>query len=437
MILDIVTNADDELYEENLLIVRDAYLCLTAIVSVGEEKGRSAFINNRGIHSLCEVIIRQTFQFEDALDLLLSLLATSGHQCWSCHSGFEDFNRLMGKLCTDFATAQDETKFIMCDNIRTVLRSYPKSNFDDDDCEWLPMLQQGLHDILFSRLAKKQRDPAMMLVASVIEVSDFAWCLNNYEPGEDESDTPDEGRFFFVVLNMACIEVIMHLEAQNLDIVMVNSELLVACYYVVESAVSYLANPDQQRMSNSIKFRIQQALNNAFAAILKFLQDLSVNVLKHQPEKLEDAQIKYFVCATIRILGAWLSEETSALREDVYDILPFILTLANETFESQRLAKLQALPGRGSTDLSNFTPETALTNLQKQGSQTTTPDTLRFLLPAMCHLVAEDKPRKIVLDMKLHETLYTYLSYHWTIFDSFKHWLKGQVNTYIYTLIGL
>ena len=56
-----------------------------------------------------------------------------------------------------------------------------------------------------------------------------------------------------------------------------------------------------------------------------------------------------------------------------------------------------------------------------------TPDTLRFLLPALCHLVVEDKPRKIVLNMKLHETLYTYLSYHWSIFDSFKHWLAQQV----------
>jgi hypothetical protein len=61
------------------------------------------------------------------------------------------------------------------------------------------------------------------------------------------------------------------------------------------------------------------------------------------------------------------------------------------------------------------------------GSQTTTPDTLRFLIPGMCHLVAEDKPRKIILEMKMHETLFTYLSYHWTIFDSHKHWLKEQV----------
>ena len=135
------------------------------------------------------------------------------------------------------------------------------------------------------------------------------------------------------------------------------------------------------------------------------------------------------------------------MREDVYDVLPFVLTVANETFESQKLAKLQTLPGRGSTDFSNFTEETM--TLQRQGDLLT-PDTLRlvinffdcsetevmhlffincsrFLLPALCHLVVEDKSRKIVVDMKLHETLYTYLSYHWSIFDSFKHWLEQQV----------
>ena len=65
-----------------------------------------------------------------------------------------------------------------------------------------------------------------------------------------------------------------------------------------------------------------------------------------------------------------------AMREDVYDILPFVLTVANETFESQKLAKLGTLPGRGSTDFSNFTEETM--TLQRQGDLLT-PDTLRLV----------------------------------------------------------
>ena len=55
---------------------------------------------------------------------------------------------------------------------------YFKSNFEDENQHpWLPKLQKGLHDILFSKIGKAQRDPAMILVAAVIEVSDFEWCL--------------------------------------------------------------------------------------------------------------------------------------------------------------------------------------------------------------------------------------------------------------------
>ena len=34
----------------------------------------------------------------------------------------------------------------------------------------------------------------------------------------------------------------MHLEEQSLDEIMANSELLVSCYYIIESAVSYMAS---------------------------------------------------------------------------------------------------------------------------------------------------------------------------------------------------
>ena len=77
-----------------------------------------------------------------------------------------------------------------------------------------------------------------------------------------------------------------------------------------------------------------------------------------------------------------------AMREDVYDILPFVLTVANETFESQKLAKLGTLPGRGSTDFSNFTEETM--TLQRQGDLLT-PDTLRLVFWIKFKLTRQEK----------------------------------------------
>lgn len=199
-------DADNEVYEENLLIINDAYEILGAIVAT--EKGRNAFVQNRGVFYLCQVNIKQSFQCEKALNLLLSLLLSSqSQQCWNYHCGSDDFNNLMQKFCTEFAENQTEKKFELCHTLRVILKSFPKANFDEDEAKWLPLLQKGLKDILFSKITKSERDPALKLVAAVIEVSDFEWCLSTGE---------DTNRFFQIILNLACIEVI-HIYCQNLN----------------------------------------------------------------------------------------------------------------------------------------------------------------------------------------------------------------------------
>ena len=134
------------------------------------ERGRAAFVSNRGVHALCLAHVGQSFQCERALDLLTRLAAAMGPACWDYHSGHEDFNAVMAKFCEDFAASSDADKFELCDTIRTVIRSFPKTCFGDDD-PWLPGLQRGLRDILFSKISRAQRDPALKLVSAVVEAS--------------------------------------------------------------------------------------------------------------------------------------------------------------------------------------------------------------------------------------------------------------------------
>ena len=100
-LLNIIGDADNEIFEDNLLLINDAYqvvldmtnICyppsfrlsvylwsqvIMAIVSTA--KGRQAFISNRGIHFLCEINVKQTFQCEDALKLLLNILTIEGER---------------------------------------------------------------------------------------------------------------------------------------------------------------------------------------------------------------------------------------------------------------------------------------------------------------------------------------------------------------------
>ena len=70
------------------MLVNDAYKVLTSINST--EVGREAFIANRGLNVLIKLNIRQSFQDEEALELLLDLLTYERDKCWSYHNGYQD-----------------------------------------------------------------------------------------------------------------------------------------------------------------------------------------------------------------------------------------------------------------------------------------------------------------------------------------------------------
>lgn len=65
-------------------------------------------------------------EFKNIIFFCLFLHPFSGQTCWLYHSGTEDFNNLMNKFCREFAVAQDQSKFELCESLRVLIRSYPK-----------------------------------------------------------------------------------------------------------------------------------------------------------------------------------------------------------------------------------------------------------------------------------------------------------------------
>jgi hypothetical protein len=154
-ILNIIENSDSEEYEDDFLLISDAYKVITGIVAT--QTGREAFIASRGINVLCSLNVRQSFQDEDALELLLDMLTYEGQKCWLYHSGYKDLNSLLLKISTDFTALEDTPDIDLSDIISTVIRSFPKSEFDTN---------------LLNRITSKDNDPDTHQVDSVIEVSD-------------------------------------------------------------------------------------------------------------------------------------------------------------------------------------------------------------------------------------------------------------------------
>ncbi len=81
--------------------------------------------------------------------------------------------------------------------------------------------------------------------------------------------------------------------------------------------------------------------------------------------------------ACVRVVGAWLAEDSLSLSTDIYSCLPFLV----------RLAKLTDSPAA-----------------EREGK-----DLLKFLLPGLSHLTAEDNPRKSLIQAGLWDVLQTHL----------------------------
>ena len=146
---------------------------------------------------------------------------------------------------------------------------------------------------------------------------------------------------------------------------------------------------------------------------------------------IDSLQCLPIIQASVRVLGVWLAEESLALSTETCELLPFLLKLCSSS-GSKAMAKTETrTDGETSTSASapstlqvKDNPEfsaTAATSLQicnqsapsictvPGGSSGNEVDLLKFLLPGLSSLTAEETSRKILMQAKLTSLLLHYL----------------------------
>ena len=112
------------------------------------------------------------------------------------------------------------------------------------------------------------------------------------------------------------------------------------------------------------------------------------------------------VVAAVRVLGAWLAEESLVLSEEVYKLLPFLLKLCGRGSSMGRKAEGRKA-GKEAVGREAVGREAGK---EAEGRELeNSEDVLKFLLPGLCHLTAEDKPRKVLLKADLQKTVLEYI----------------------------
>ncbi|XP_066992057.2 neurochondrin homolog [Anabrus simplex] len=392
--LNIVQQADDDDLDDNLMVVGEAYTCLQHIASY--EPGQKALLQLGAIAKMSEIYAQQSFQTDEALNVLVTLVGRFGPTAWDENP--KPFHAIVNKIALDFETDHSERKFELCSILQALLSSCRREIVaaTASDELWPGSIYKGLTDILTSKIGKAQRDPALKLASIMVDLLGVEWTLTDEEKPK---------QFFLLLVQLSSIEVRMQLEDRNFKTVLSNADLVTACFIILELSIAYIAT-DTLELEQKEKQQLYTALKGAFAAVVATLTTVSKDFPKNKDKY--DARAKLFIIANVRVLSAWLCQETSAMRNAVYALLPFMLSLANETFYAYRNRRL-AEKAQGDASKSGDSMMETDTDLIGQT------DILRVMLPALCHLAVEEEARKILLSVKEEEVLYECLAHHWSI----------------------
>ncbi|CAB3371946.1 neurochondrin homolog [Cloeon dipterum] len=372
-LVEIIQLEDDE--EENLQVISETYQCLkhVALHDAGLEKLKEI----GAVSKLVKAYADQSFESDEALTIVCRMAIHFGPSVWD--EDAQTLNTLLNKITMDMETDQSEHKFELAETLHTLLYNSNRQIIRDTAKEqtWPSSCYKALSDILTSRLGKQQRDPSLKLASIIIELLGVEWSLTDEEKPK---------AFFLLLVQLCSIEVRMQVEDRSFEQVMKNADLLVSCFNLMEIAIAYVATTPTFELEQKEKQQLYTALKGAFAALINLLGKIA-NIR----DKLGPIE-KAFVYASIRVLAAWLAQETSALRDAVHKLLPFILEMSNETFRA-----------------------TAQRKVDGQEAAPTDVDVLRLFLPALCHLAVEEPARKAMINMKQEEVLFDCLQYYWAL----------------------
>ncbi|XP_010134787.1 PREDICTED: neurochondrin, partial [Buceros rhinoceros silvestris] len=354
----------------------DVYQCLSAVLATA--RGPSELVTKGTVSALCQAYVNGSYGSDRAWALLLGLLAVAEAKCWQRDA--PHLLAVLSKLSNEFLKAEDMTKFDLCEVLPHFIPLSPPLTQDSQGSECLCRLYKGLAHILGSKLSQPQRDPALKLAASLVQA-----CGSEWIPAGSAGS-----KFLALLVNLACVEVRLTLEEPDPLEVEGKKEVVTACYVLIEMGIQECLREEKPLLKEEQKMQLMRIMEEAFGAVIFCLSQV-------KQEELWDP----FIFASVRVLGAWMAEETSSLKQEICQLLPFLVHYAKKLFKEGSTAAILPQAELGSTVGSGL-PQ----------------DALRFLLPGFCHLTAEDRPRDILISEGAPALLFEYFLHQWEVLTS-------------------
>lgn len=297
-------DADSEVRQ----LVDDTYDCLNSLCHT--TTGLKHLLKAKSISAFCEAVISQSYGYKKALDLIYCLVSCFGSDSWNgCEEAFHALLNFLGK---QFQEDQSLEKFELCKALVCLLSAAPNDKEKVMDPQWIQPIVRGLDNVLRSKIGAIQREEALKLASAMVQVCG----IYSMQPPYTQ-----DLKLFLLTTHLCCVEVRMVLEDTDLTQVLNKGRLLSTCYTFLESIINHLTSSPSLSLDDRQVLQLHSAMVGAFGAVINFLKHVAADT---------SIQWNSIILATVRVLGAWLAEETAALRQEIFELIPFLVQISKK-----------------------------------------------------------------------------------------------------------
>ncbi|KAF7691136.1 neurochondrin [Silurus meridionalis] len=365
-------------------VAADCYHVLNSLCSL--PLGPDRLLSRGAVPALCRAVSqKQTLSSEKGLPLLAHLLSSRIRQrAWSKHPS--ELLSLLDWVSQNFSQISFLKRLEMCTQIPQFLPPPGCEPQTQELRDVVSRLWTTMRPLVQGKLDLEKLGHVLVLSACLLDLC-----------GWDPAGPP---KFCCLLVNRACVEVRMALEEPpGTNLSAQQQQTLTACYRILESAIEQACIVENTQLETAIAgLSVQQSkqvlgvLEEAYSAIIFYLQQVD-------PSRYDDP----FVFATFRSLCAWLAEETSCLKDEIMALLPFLIGYTKHHLQDKK-----------GTGLADWMSTMSFTDGSQAGTWTGE-HVLRYLLPALCHLSAEESPRKVLLSFGTPALLVDFLAHGWGV----------------------
>lgn len=372
--------------ELNKALASDCYQVLEALAVV--PAGLERLLSRGAVPALCRAIEKnQTLSRQRGRPLLGRLLSQSNLQSWERYP--DPLKGMLEKVSREFCSADDQQRLDLCVDLLQFLPPH-EGTIEGKELKMLIRdVWAALRPLVQSKLSTAHLGPVLTICACLLDLCGWE-CVG-------------PPKFCCLLVNRACVEVRMGLEVPpNTILSMDLKHWITACYRIMEAAMEQACSQGPESGISQAKTPISGLSLQQSRQVLGILEEAISAVIYYLKQVEQSCHGDPFIFATFRCLCAWLAEETSCLKEEVTALLPFLIGFSRDHLQR----------GGDIKDLSTFLADLSVSEGSPQ-DKWTGEHALRYLLPALCHLTAEEGPRNILLSLDLLPLLIGFLKTGW------------------------